>query len=350
MKCRRSNWQVGFTLVELMVAVTIGLIILVAVSTLFVSSRATYKTQDQLSRLQENARFAMQFMMSDLRLAGYYGCLDNVSSTNVFSVVNSTSLAYSVNQVALEGLENAGTTWFPSGSTDSPAGILSGTDAIVVRFADPSTSAALTARMPNKAAPLTVDSVANFQQNEIVMVANCARADLMQITSITGNTLAHATGGAAPGNLSPADLSTEYDAPARVMKFATRRYYIRNNTATPPVPSLYRDTNGGAAEEMVEGIEVLKVLYGVDTDDPLDGVPNRYVPASAVAGANAKYGWNAVVTVRIGIIARTIDNKNQDPDTGRYDADGDGTFERDNPGDKFRRRVFQSTVQLRNLL
>jgi len=348
----------GFSLVELMVALTIGLIIMAAVSTLFVSSKQTYTAQDQLARLQENARFAMQFIMSDLRLGGYYGCLDDVTDKNVFSVVNSTSLAYSIKQAVIEGMENASGTWYPSGvTTDTPPSIRAGTDAIIIRFADPSASVDIVSRMPNKSAPLTVALGSTFNKGQIIMVADCTSADLMQITNdVTGNTLEHGPGGADstkippwPGNTTPtADLSKAYDVPAKVMRFSTRRYYIRDNVRG--IPSLYRDNNGGTAEEMVEGIESLQILYGVDTDDPLDGVPNKYVKASAVGATNAKYGWSAVIAVRIGIIARTIDNKETEIDNRSYDADGDNVDDLAAQNDRYKRRIFQATVQLRNML
>lgn len=103
-----------------------------------------------------------------------------------------------------------------------------------------------------------------------------------------------------------------------------------------------RDENGTAVE-LVEGIENLQILYGEDTNAPPDGVPNIYRKANAVTD------WSKVTSVRIGILARTIDDKNTDLDTGTYDVDGDGTNELTAPGDRYRRRVFQATVQLRNM-
>ena len=55
-----------------------------------------------------------------------------------------------------------------------------------------------------------------------------------------------------------------------------------------------------------------------------------------------------MVSVRIGILARTIDDKNTDLDSGSYDVDGDGTNDFTAPGDRYRRRVFQAVVQARN--
>ncbi|MCR4300973.1 MAG: prepilin-type N-terminal cleavage/methylation domain-containing protein, partial [Sulfuricaulis sp.] len=66
----------GFTIVELLVAVTIGLIILAGLSQLFATSRGTYKLDEGLSRMQETGRFAFEFISKDVRMAGYSGCLN----------------------------------------------------------------------------------------------------------------------------------------------------------------------------------------------------------------------------------------------------------------------------------
>lgn len=63
--------QRGFSLVELMVAITVGLILTAAVSALFISNKQTYRTQDDLARLQENARFTLQLLSREIRMAGY---------------------------------------------------------------------------------------------------------------------------------------------------------------------------------------------------------------------------------------------------------------------------------------
>ena len=62
------------TLVEIMVALTISLILLAGVMQIFLASKQTYRMQDGMSRLQENARFALHFLDQDLRMAGYHGC------------------------------------------------------------------------------------------------------------------------------------------------------------------------------------------------------------------------------------------------------------------------------------
>ena len=66
--------QRGLTLVEVMVAITISLILLAGVMQIFISSRQTYRVQDGQARMQENGRFAVQFLTNDIRMAGHTGC------------------------------------------------------------------------------------------------------------------------------------------------------------------------------------------------------------------------------------------------------------------------------------
>ncbi len=63
--------QYGLTLVELMIAMTIGLFLVAVIGNLFVGAKQTYRTQDNLARLQENGRFAMELLGSNIRDAGY---------------------------------------------------------------------------------------------------------------------------------------------------------------------------------------------------------------------------------------------------------------------------------------
>ena len=72
----------GLSLVELMVAITISLILLGGAVSLFVNNRINYQHNDNLSRLQENARFAMEFLVRDLRMAGYFGCPDDIGKVD----------------------------------------------------------------------------------------------------------------------------------------------------------------------------------------------------------------------------------------------------------------------------
>lgn len=342
---KRPSLGRGFSLVELMVAITIGLIVLAAVSAVLVGSKRSYNTQDRLARLQENGRFAMQFLIKDLRLAGYAGCVDQLikdqSYTNTLN--NPTDFKYAAD-TPVEGLEAATNVWYPSGATSLPASIEPGTDAVAIRMIDPSSAINITKDMPNQSAELEVNSVNGYQDGEIIMITDCANADLMQITQVQASPtkIQHNPGNSpAPGNATQ-KLSKSYGPSAKVMKFVTRRYYVRNNPSGNP--AMYRDDNLGTAVELVEGIEDLQILYGKDTDG--DKVPNIYLPAGH-ANLSSAADWAQVVNIRVAILARTVNQEDADVDTRTYVVNGKTVTKTGT--DRHTRRVFQATAVLRNL-
>ena len=94
----RRRFERGFTLIELMVAVTIGLVLTAVVANLFLGSRATYQTTDEVSRMQENIRFAYQLLSRTIHIAGYRSA-PNSFANQIFTGAN----------VALAGVEGGGT-------------------------------------------------------------------------------------------------------------------------------------------------------------------------------------------------------------------------------------------------
>lgn len=346
----------GLSIVELMVAITIGLIILAAVIRLFVTSRSTYTLEEGLARVQESGRFAMEFLAQDIRMAGYAGCSANLSSGSVANHVSPATSASNFNPDGVAGYKytctgscsGARTEWtpalpseyFPTGSVSA----LTSTDVIVIQRAD-TVSTHLSGNLSTQNANIQVFSTAgvlsNIQAGDILMVSDCSGADVFKATNVGGGsgttTIAHSSA----GNTSP-NLSKTYNADAEIMKLITRIYFVgRRNSGAPP--SLYRRalaTNGSLeTQELVEGVEMMRLSYGEDTDATGDKVPNIYRAPSAVSN------WRKVITVRVGLLAKTPGNVEQEADTRTYDL-ADSTVGPFN--DNVRRRAFNSTVQLRN--
>jgi type IV pilus assembly protein PilW len=71
MNKRTAARQAGFTMVEMMIAMTLGLLLVVVIGQVFVTSKESYRTTEDLSRLQENARFAVTQLSRSIRMAGY---------------------------------------------------------------------------------------------------------------------------------------------------------------------------------------------------------------------------------------------------------------------------------------
>jgi len=334
---RRS--QTGFSLTELMVAVTIGLIILAAVAGLFVNTNKASNNQNRLARVQENGRFAMYYLLRDLRMTGYMGCQSDVTDHLTNDLATTTGFYFGTTNLAnpIEGIDDvtSGSTpaWAPSGSTTLPTSVWTGTtaavakpDLLAIRRVDTATAQPIMAQMTALGSNLAVNSTSSFQNGAVVLVADCTKADLVQVNVADSMHLTPAT-----------QLSKQYDTAASVLPYSTRTYYIRTNKNG--VPSLYRDDNGGGTVELVEGIESMKILYGVAT--PPNIQPSYYRKASAMSAND----WKNVVSIKIGILARTPNSKDTDIDNNTYDVNGTvlGPF-----GDRNSRRVFTATALLKD--
>ncbi len=350
-----------------MVALTIGLILLLALTRLFVTSRSTYTLEESLARVQESGRFAMEFLAQDIRMAGYIGCA-NPADTAVSNHLNSSS-AYGVDYGSTTYLNthtytgsgtspSALTDWTPSlpgtvnGVTYFSAGDVEPyTDVLVIRRAS-ETGIKLGETMSNTSADLKIDAnPGGLVDNDIVMVSDCSSADIFQITGPASfgsgsNNLVHNTGESTPGNATK-PLSKSYGTDAEVMKLTTRIYYIgrRSNSSSNP-PALFRrelTTSGQlTTQELVEGVERMKFSYGEDTaTSDAYNIPNIYrTSASAVTD------WSEIVAVRIGLLVATTGNVDQNTDTRTYSLAGNSSVGPFN--DYKRRRVFNATIQVRN--
>jgi type IV pilus assembly protein PilW len=97
MRLNLKKYQTGIGLVELMIAMTLSLIIGAAVIQVFLSQRQTYRVQDDMARVQENARFAFEQIAQDIRQVGYWGCsrkatIVNDTADSEFNDVNDKAL------------------------------------------------------------------------------------------------------------------------------------------------------------------------------------------------------------------------------------------------------------------
>jgi len=385
----------GFSLVELMIALLIGLIIAIGVVQIFSATRATYQLDESLARAQENGRFALEFLSQDVRHAGYAGCKRDTSVT----IFNNLALPVTAGLplVGISGAEyNSQPTGFgntynlsasPTNTTSGwapaltgVAGVPGGNLAIAATGALPGTDVLALQRMvPNSwalAAPyITADKVfidpafANeVKDGDILLVADCRNAVAFMATSIlptgeishtasaTTNRCERWTGGLDTANdataacASPFDYDTE--SHTAMGKLETVVYFVANDpaaTVADPRPTLFRRVmlaNGGVVETtaLVDGVENFQVLYGVDDVPPFDGAADNYVTANNVSN------FARVVNVQIGLLVYGVNATGTasdiEFDTDIHDVAGTSIVPTANS--KRKRRVFNTTIQLRN--
>ncbi|MEO1119413.1 MAG: prepilin-type N-terminal cleavage/methylation domain-containing protein, partial [Pseudomonadota bacterium] len=126
MNVRHHSKQSGYTLIELLIALTIGAFLIGGILQLYVGSKKSYSTQQALTELQEVGRFSLNMMVRDIRLAGYAGCGTSGSVVNTLNG-GSTSWQYDL-ATAVTGFEGGAST-FPS---EFSGNVVAGTDALVI--------------------------------------------------------------------------------------------------------------------------------------------------------------------------------------------------------------------------
>ncbi|WP_051311074.1 PilW family protein [Zooshikella ganghwensis] len=310
--------QQGFTIIELMIAMLLGLFLMGGIISIFNSNQQTFRMLNGLSTMQDNARFAFDTISQDIRMAGYMGCLSSINDVNYLNTLNPSSSDYIFDlSTGLTGYEASGSTWKPhpeSYVTDLEP--QTGSDILVIRRVSDN-GASLTQAMPFPSADLKTEATAPIEDSEVILVSDCSKATIFQVTNITTtvddteyNVVHNAGTSESPGNAQKEltnDGST-YDEDASVYKFRTAVYYIApsafTNNRGNQVLSLWRRESLDPAEELIRGVEDLAILYGEDLDS--SGVPNRYVTASNVGD------MNRVVAVNISLSVNTVDEVSQD--------------------------------------
>ncbi|MGH8488990.1 MAG: PilW family protein [Gammaproteobacteria bacterium] len=325
--------QAGVGLIEIMIALVIGLILIAGVSWIFLDSKQTYRLQDAQSRMQENARFALELLTNDIRMTGFSGCA-NLSSITPNVIVSAPIIPLTTAATAATGNDAVSPSWNPLlsatlGGLSSPP--LAGTDVITVQFSQ-GCGAHLKGNMAVATDGIQIMSPnsCGIDAGDALMISDCVAADVFRATGTSG--------GAPTETVAHANLSKTYQQDAELFTFASRTYYIANGAGGQP--SLWRLDNTTATGvdnplELVEGVENMQILYGEDTNG--DRIPNQYLTVNSVSTlAN-------VVAVRASLLLRTLDD-NLLPLVQTYSYNGATV----NATDRRLRRTFTTTVNLRN--
>ena len=366
----------GFTLVEMMIAMTISLILLLGVSQIFSSNKRSQKVTEGLARVQENARFAMKKISIDMRRAGYVGC----AGDNLLNHLDPTSPDYDESlfdpSKGTAGWEYTGgsnpsktepgksytlTTLDPTDAAEAPASswkdddgddlpdtlenkVIPGSDVVVMKWMDEDFNAILLDGVvnPNSAQMKTLNAH-GIEKGTVLIVSDCSGGDVFQTTSAPNSKSVQRSGAQdSPGNVNPGSTNWSHAYPdgATISTFTSRAYYIGEGVSGEP--SLYsityhRGATGQRTEEIAEGIENMQVLYGVDTDADL--LAEKYVTAEQVTN------HSNVVNLKIALIARSPEDAKTNQAARNLQLLGSTISI---PADRKIRFVFTTTVKLRN--
>ena len=327
-RCRRQS---GVSLIELMVAMVIGLFLMLGAVTVYNQSRTTYRASEGVARLQEVARLALDVMESDVRMANFWG-LNSRADYIVNQVGDGETLPaeFSAAQGGrISSCGGAGSNW----AIDLDA-YLDGTN---------NSYGLACAAAFSGAASATSDVLVVKRADEVQAASLDVNRIYVQSSRIQGQLFVPAC--SSPGNV--ACIPAGYLPPvSQSRQLEVHAYYVATqSTMRNDVPSLRRKTIGNVNaagfvgdEEIVAGVEDLQVRLGIDTNG--DTNVDQYVNPGAVPAAAR------VVSATIWLRVRSEDRDFGHVDGNSYQyADMAAAF---TPNDNYRRIVVSRTIQLRN--
>ncbi|CAA0097236.1 Uncharacterised protein [Halioglobus japonicus] len=323
--CGRGHTH-GLTLVELLVALLLGLLLSAGMVSAYLVAKRNYYYEEEMARMQENGRYAMRLLSREFAMAGFYGGIPSSSVITPEAVGGDCSAEnWALDRAASLDLVNDYAGQSPPVSQHfteltclQPATIIHGTDLVAIKR-----TAAEASLLRGVVAPtLTSSTVEGWYLR-----------------------LLHGT---VPSweKLRPVDLR---DASRALPSLAyweaiTRVFFIRAYSSEPgdDIPSLCMETLAGdemTTRCLVEGVENLQLEFGIDIDG--DGAPNQYISAPTTAQLE-----NAVAA-RIHLLLRSIGKLSGHEDDRDYRL---GQKMLPATHDTYMRRVISSTVVLRNYI
>lgn len=367
--------QRGLSLIELMIALTLGTFLILGLVQLFSASRQAFLASEGLSRVQETGRTAIEWMQRDLRMAGHLGCVSDQAVflsnppkfTNLLEVLASAGPPIVVAvpppylldvSSGIQGFEAVGSgpadTLDLSGTENPPASTsvndwnpplpaalsdlvtvgagqaVAGSDVVVVRYFSPET---LPVQLLAPGAPSTITlppgtRAANpdfrIRNGDVYGLNDCIQAATFQLSANSGDVLTVQASGL---NLRAFDGTATFAQGTQLHRVETKVYYVGLTArGTPALYQMLPDISGAAVnsrrEELLDGVETLQFQFGTDTAPAAalpDGVINAYTTAeplntdgSVITGMTFTQQWRRAGTARIGLLVRSPERAQSD--------------------------------------
>lgn len=307
--------QLGYTIIEIFIALAVGLVLFAGVLSIFVGMKTTSVETSSYGELQENGRFALSILTEDLQKSDFWGDYTGTLSRNALTAVPGAPATDCVG----EGLNNA---TFPTNVGH-----------FRTLWGKTVTAAANMGCINDAVIGSDILQIKRVMGNAINLAAPPAMVNnFYMITNTTGGQIFPGAGALPNVNNS------------RVWQYQHHVYYIKEDGANKiPVLMQGRLTTTMSFDPLIDGIEQIRIMYGVDTDD--DGITNAYISANNMTDDFWDRGSNSrIISAKIYVLARSVRPDNKYNNKNSYQlGDLKITFD-----DNYRRLLFSSTVSLFN--
>lgn len=294
----------GFSLIELMIALVMGVFLIGGVISVFIGSSQSFRSNEALSRVQENGRFALEIIAQELRSVGYRGeCFSEVTD-----IIDTSDTDYEVEALdlnePLQGWVSDAGEFFEADLSAYEAT----TDLVIIKHAAENTGASLTNDVSQSDVNLSVD--VSIDQDAIVVISDGLVCNLFQNTASSTTTISRGTSGSNINNVTSADqvFTREFkNGEATVSFLSSTLFYVGSGlTTSTALRSVSYDKGSPDDQELVEGVTDLTVLYAV-----VSGSGPSLDYSNTAADITAAGEWDDVVAVRITVDVQGDQNISQ---------------------------------------
>lgn len=318
----------GFTLVEWLVAMLLGLFLLAGVFTVFVMSRSSSQDAFDQSELQENGRLAIRLISQDIKWAGFFGAYTG-QSTQVGS-----SLSLSTGSTILSASDCLDER--SVGSLPSPLGPIRGL--WVSRVSASKGLSGFTCIDAN-------DRVAN---SDVISIKRLVGRPIPASEGLDTNRFYMATNSQEARVIKGSETRPLFGAnnESQIWEYQHYIYYLSQEDGIPVLRKRYLTVNGGSAligGAMAEGVEHMVLMYGVDDSLIPDGRIDRYMSTDQMT--TQRWNEGRVLGARLFLLIRAARESSRYKNNNSYQL---GNITVNGSGDGYRRLLLESSIALRN--
>lgn len=315
----------GFSLIELMVSIVLGLLLTAGIVTVYLESKRNYLIEDEMARMQENGRYALHLLKRELTLAGFYAGDLNIQM-----------------MVPPSAAPDCGSAVDWSLDPNQPLELISDFSGSVVTAKGSTLDCLDTGDIVGATDVVTIKrSAGEPTLRNGVYQAGTSAADQNQWylrVADYGDDITWEYIGAADFDGADATTGSLVDFWEVYANIFFIRKYSESGDGIPTLCTERLSANSmGPVECIVEGIEDMQIEFGIDSD--ADGVPNQYKTLPTAAE------MPAAVVARVYLLVRSLNEISGYTNTKNYQL-GQKAVAAKNDG--YLRRVLSTTVQMRN--
>lgn len=301
----------GFSLIELLIAITLGLFLVSAIMGVYLAETQIYKSTNAQASIQ-NAENAIAGLVTPvIRSAGFNGCsslAQSLSNLNPGAPPPLGTLGTNAN--AIFGYGGSGATltitqnnspndvnasdWTPVLDPTLVGKVEAGSDVLIVLGGITNAAPVGVTSIPLSGTTLTLQNTTGLAVGQLGIVSDCLKSSIFQITAIAGNTITHASGSSAIGANSASVLAVNYQAGALFIPLQQTAFYVAQGVGGNQSTLMRSTYSNGAwtSLPLVPGVEAMQVLYGTGKNN----VVTQYLPAQGVID------WTQVYSIRLGFL------------------------------------------------